>query len=124
MTLPPPVSAFLDAVGRRDTDAVLACFTEDATYAYAVPLPELSGRQAIDGMFRPLLEGAERVQWDVVSTVQDGERVWVERVDRFWYDGREVPIECTGLFELDGERIRSVRDYCDLQTYRSRKEGA
>ena len=121
MTLPAIVASFLPAVGRRDPEAVGACFTDYATYTYAVPLPALEGRTAITGMFRTLLTEAERACWDVVTSCVDGDRVWIERVDRFWFDGREVTIECTGVVELAGDRITAVRDYVDLQTWQQRK---
>lgn len=122
--LPAPVRSFLDAVRDRRVDRVADCFTEQATYAYAVPLPPLEGRTAIADMFEGLLREAERVQWDVLAAAVDGPRVWLERVDRFWFDGREVAIECAGVVELDGDRICAVRDYVDLQTWRARRGAA
>ena len=121
MSLPTPVTAFLAALERRDLDAVLDCFTPDASYAYAMPLPPLVGREAIAGMFGKLLAEADAVRWDVVASTVDGERVWTERVDRFTFDGRDVAIECAGLFELAEGRICAVRDYVDMATWRERK---
>lgn len=121
MSLPTPVTAFLAALERRDLDAVLDCFTPDASYAYAMPLPPLVGREAIAGMFGKLLAEADAVRWDVVASTVDGDRVWTERVDRFTFDGRDVAIECAGLFELAEGRICAVRDYVDMATWRERK---
>ena len=121
MSLPTPVTAFLAALEQRDLDALLDCFTPDASYTYAMPHPALVGRDAIAGMFGTLLAEAEAVRWDVVASTVDGERVWTERVDRFTFAGREVAIECMGLFELAEGRIAAVRDYVDLATWRERK---
>lgn len=121
MSLPTPVTAFLAALERRDLDAVLDCFTPDASYAYAMPLPPLVGRDAIADMFGKLLAEADAVRWDVVASTVDGERVWTERVDRFTFAGRDVAIECAGLFELAEGRICAVRDYVDMATWRERK---
>lgn len=121
MSLPTPVTAFLAALERRDLDAVLDCFTPDASYAYAMPLPPLVGRDAIAGMFGKLLGEADAVRWDVVASTVDGDRVWTERVDRFTFAGRDVAIECAGLFELAEGRICAVRDYVDMATWRERK---
>jgi limonene-1,2-epoxide hydrolase len=121
MSLPTPVTAFLAALERRDLDAVLDCFTPDASYAYAMPLPPLVGRDAIAGMFGALLAEADAVRWDVVASTVDGDRVWTERVDRFTFAGRDVAIECAGLFELAEGRICAVRDYVDMATWRERK---
>jgi limonene-1,2-epoxide hydrolase len=124
VTLPAPLTRFLSAIADRDADAVAECFTSDAVYAFAVPHPPVAGREAIRTMFAGLLDAADQARWDVVTSVTDGERVWIERVDRFWFDGREVPIECVGIVELDGDRIRAVRDYVDLQSWRTRRESA
>lgn len=125
MSLPTPVTAFLAALERRDLDAVLDCFTADASYAYAMPLPALEGREAIAGMFGPLLADAEAIRWDIVGSstenTADGARIWTERIDRFTFAGREVAIECAGVFELADGRIRAVRDYVDMATWRERK---
>lgn len=121
MNLPAAVATFLDALSARDLYAVLACFTEDATYAYAVPMPPLMGRAAIGAMFGPLLSEASAVRWDIVHFTVAGERVWTERVDRFTFGDREVAIECAGVFELGGGRVRAVRDYVDLATWRERR---
>ena len=121
MSLPTPVTAFLAALERRDLDAVLDCFTPDASYAYAMPHPPLLGREALGVMFGKLLTEAEAVRWDVVASTVDGDRVWTERVDRFTFGGREVAIECMGLFELVEGRIATVRDYVDMATWQERK---
>ena len=124
ITLPPPVTRFLSAVADRDPDAVADCFTIDAVYAFAVPHPPVTGRAAIREMFAGLLDAADQARWDVVASVADGDRVWIERVDRFWFGGREVPIECVGIVELDGDHSRAVRDYVDWQSWHSRRESA
>ncbi|WP_019873680.1 nuclear transport factor 2 family protein [Sporichthya polymorpha] len=121
-SLPPAIVGFLAALERRDLDGVLDHFTADATYAYAMPLPALEGREAIGAMFGKLLVEAEAVRWDIVGYTVDGDRVWTERVDRFTFAGREVPIEVAGIFELAGEKIRAVRDYVDMATWRERKD--
>lgn len=115
------VDQLLSAVASRDAVAVGARFTSDATYRN-MPHPPAVGPAGVAAMFAPILSRAERVRWDVVSRSEDGDRAWVERVDRFWIDGREYAIECNGVYELDLEQglIRAVRDYVDLATWRER----
>jgi limonene-1,2-epoxide hydrolase len=121
VSLPAPLVEFLAAVEARDVAALAACFTEDATYAYAVPLPPLVGRDAILAMFGPLLADTESAMFEIVGYSVDGDRVWTERIDRFTFGGREVFIECAGVFELTGGKITAVRDYVDMGTWRERK---
>jgi limonene-1,2-epoxide hydrolase len=120
-SLPAPVARFLDAVEARDLDALLDCFVDGATYAYAMPMPALVGREAIGSMFGALFADASAARFEIVGFAVDGESVWTERVDRFTFGGRDVGIECMGVFELSGDRIRAVRDYVDMATWRERK---
>ncbi|QSE92037.1 nuclear transport factor 2 family protein [Rhodococcus pseudokoreensis] len=123
MTMPAAVESFLAAVHARDAAAVAACFTPDGVYHFAVPQEPARGREAIAGTFAKILEASDRVQWDIVTSTFDGDRIWLERVDRFWFSGREVAIECVGVVELDGSGlIAAVRDYCDMATWRARRE--
>jgi limonene-1,2-epoxide hydrolase len=115
------VDRFLAAVESGNVDAVAGCFTDRARYAN-VPHPPAVGRDAIRAMFAPILGRAERVRWDVVTSAYDGDRAWLERVDRFWIDGREYAIECNGVYTVDPARglLDEVRDYVDLATWRQR----
>jgi limonene-1,2-epoxide hydrolase len=122
--LPVPVRAFLDAVNRRDAEAAAQFFTEDAAYHATVPHAPVVGRTAIAAMFARIFSEADQVCWEAVSSAGDGTVCFVERVDRFWYAGREAAIECCGVFRLSGDRISVVRDYLDLPTWRERKVAA
>ncbi len=118
------VRRFLDAVEARDCDAVADCFTTSATYAN-IPHAPAVGPAAIRAVFERILPRCDQVRWDLVSSAYDGARAWLERVDRFWIGGREYAIECNGVFTVDpGQaRLRDVRDYVDLATWRSRLGG-
>lgn len=111
----------LAAVASRDCDGVAACFTADARYAN-VPHPPAMGPTAIRAVFARILPRCERVDWEVVSAAYVGPRAWLERVDRFWIDGRVYAIECNGVFTVDRDlgTLREVRDYVDLATWRAR----
>lgn len=125
MSLPAVLEDFLAAVEKRDGAALGACFTEDATYATAVPLPALVGRDAIVTMFGGLLGQVESARFEIVGytvdTSGDTDRVWTERIDHFTFGDKPVSIECMGVFEIEGDRIKAVRDYVDMNTWRERK---
>ena len=123
-TLPACVLAFFDAVNERNVDRAGECFTPDATYHLLMPHPPVTGRQAIVDALRPSLTGADRVQWDVVAWDGRDEVFFIERVDRFFFGGKEAAIECVGVFTLRGGLIHAVRDYADLATWRKRKAAA
>lgn len=121
--LPEVIQEFLSAIEARDAVAVGVCFAEDASYHLLVPKPPVTGRAAISAVFEKLLGETTAVRWDVVTHAVVGDRVFLERVDRFWYRGKEASIDCLGVFELSDGLIAAVRDYADFDTWRQRKAG-
>jgi limonene-1,2-epoxide hydrolase len=115
------ISRFLVAVAARDPDAAGACFAPGATYAN-MPHPPVVGPVGVAGLLAPILRRSDRVRWDLVSASYTADRAWLERVDRFWIDGREYAIECNGVAEIDPTAglITAFRDYVDLATWRER----
>lgn len=124
MTAEKIVRRFLDAVETRDCDAVACCFTITARYAN-VPHPPAGGPAAIRAVFARILPRCERVEWEVVSSAYADRQAWLERVDRFWIDGREYAIECNGVYTVDlsAQLLSEVRDYVDLATWQRRLAG-
>ncbi|MFG1949064.1 nuclear transport factor 2 family protein [Nonomuraea sp. NPDC048826] len=111
---------FLAAVHARDAAAAAACFAADGTYAN-VPHPAAVGREAVAALLGPILSRSERVRWDLVTASYADDRAWLERVDRFWIDGREYQVACNGVAEVDPARelITAFRDYADLAPWRA-----
>lgn len=122
--LPDIVTEFLAAVESRDAARVARCFTEDGTYHFLVPQPPVQGRAAIEMAFGRVLGDVSRTTWDVMSSGVTGDRVYLERIDRFWYGEHEAAMECLGVFELRGTLIAAVRDYADHETWTERKRRA
>ena len=89
--LPPVIERFLDAVEDRNPAAVARCFAEDGAYWFAVPHPPTVGREAIRSVFARVLGEVDRVAWEIVTSAVDGDRVWLERLDRFWFQGGRRP---------------------------------
>lgn len=119
--LPPVVSLWLERISNRDAIGAGECFTEDAVYHYAVPLAPVHGREAIRGMFSGHAAAYARISWEVSTAAVDGDRVWMERLDRFFTtDGREIAIECAAVADLREGLIAEVREYVDVQTWEQR----
>lgn len=115
--LPKIVDEFLAGVQALDAARVARCFTEDGTYHFLVPKPPVQGRAAIEAAFSRVLGEVNRTRWDVITSGVSGDRVYLERIDRFWYGEHEAAMQCLGVFELRGEQIDSVRDYADHETW-------
>jgi limonene-1,2-epoxide hydrolase len=123
--LPDVVRDLFAAVNDRDAEAVGRCMTERGEYHFIVPLEPAVGRAEVVESFTEMLAEPSKVQWDVLRFAQNGNHVFVERIDRFWFGEHEVFIECTGVIDLDADGlITAVRDYVDLATFRERKAAA
>ena len=66
------VRSFCDAFTRRDTDEILAYFTEDAVY-HNIPMPAMTGKPAIRTVLQVNVEDAMRA--DVIFSELMGEEV-------------------------------------------------
>ncbi len=113
--------SFLNALASCDIDSIMQSFTEGSQWQN-IPHPPAVGIYGIKTMFETIVARSSKIQWDVISSSFEGDRGWIERVDRFWIDGSEYAVRCNGVFDFDlaTSSISSVRDYVDLGEWRSR----
>lgn len=122
--IPDVLDRFFTAINARDTAHLADVFTDDISYQLLVPYPPLIGKQAVVDALAASIAEADRVLWEIRSWSGSEDLAFVERIDRFWFNGKEAAIECTGVFELRDNAIAAVRDYADLGTWRTRKSAA
>ena len=117
MTPGETVTALIKANEARDIDAIVALMTDDALYEN-VPMSVLKGHDEIRSLLAPFLEGAEKVAWEVLHQVEQGDVVMNERVDRFTMpDGKTIGIRVAGVFEVRDGKVAVWRDYFDLAEF-------
>ncbi len=113
------VRDFERAFNRQDMDALLACFTEDGTYIDTF-FGRHTGRDALRAMFARMWREGRDYRWRMETMVETPERaaaewtfsyVVTEAVPRS--AGRRVRFPGMSLFELQGGRIASYREYFD-----------
>jgi limonene-1,2-epoxide hydrolase len=98
-------------------DEIMAFFTDDAVY-HNMPGPPVRGREAIQASIQRFLGGWKETDWEVLNLAAAGQVVFAERVDRtIAVNGQRVDLPVTGVFEVEGGKIRAWRDYFDLATY-------
>lgn len=116
------IDRFLDAFIASDSAAATALVTEDFQFI-TIPMGPgiMSGREALRHVLdNPSLgfpRQPEQSEHRTLRSVEQGDTVMHERVDRFLFDGvwHELPIASTFTFS-DG-KIASETDYFDLGTY-------
>ena len=107
----------------RDVEAVLGLLTDDIAYEN-VPMGVMNGHDEVRAMLGPFLGGAERVEWEVLEQVEQGDVVMNERVDRFWLPGDiTIELRVAGLFKVRDGRVALWRDYFDLAVFTEQMNG-
>lgn len=104
-----------DAWDRLDWDAAIDLFADDAVL-HSVMQEPLVGKEAIAGRLRQLASGATWIKLDVSTLgVIDG-KVFVERVDRFTFNGHDGVVPVVGVLRIADGRVTEWLEYYDRAT--------
>ena len=106
------VRRFIAEWSSLDADRLAGYFTDDGVYRN-MPIAPVAGKEAL----RRFIANWQSTDWEILNLAVDGERVYVERVDRTVVNGKPVNLPCFGVFELRGGKIAEWRDYFDMATY-------
>lgn len=118
MTATETVLALIDACNRRDIEAALQLFDENAIY-HNIPIAPAKGLAAIRETLGPFLAMATEVDWVVHHIIANDEGiVMTERTDRFHLAGGWLELPVMGVFEVRAGRIAAWRDYFDMAPLR------
>jgi limonene-1,2-epoxide hydrolase len=110
------VRDFIAAWSRLDPEELSRYFAEDGVY-HNMPTAPVRGRENVKRMIAGFIAAWTETRWEIVNLLAAGDLVIVERVDRTRAGTRAVDLPCTGVFEMQGGRIKVWRDYFDLGTY-------
>jgi limonene-1,2-epoxide hydrolase len=116
------VRRFCDAWSAGDIPALIEYFTDDAVY-HNIPVEPVSGRDAIRTTIEGFTAGVEKVEFQVLHIVADGNVVLTERVDVFTAGTKQIRLPVMGTFEVVDGRIAAWRDYFDLNQFMSQLAG-
>ena len=122
------VRRFCDEWGGGDLDAIVAYFTDDATY-HNIPVDPVTGKDAIKATIAGFTAGVDKIEFRVHNIVADGSAgeectvVLTERTDAFFAGERTIELPVMGTFEVAGGKIAAWRDYFDLNQFMSQLSG-
>lgn len=105
---------FIAACSACDMDKIMSFF-DDTTVYHNIPLSPVTGVDSIRAALQPFFESTEKIDWVVnnIAETDDGV-VLTERTDRFLLGDHWLELPVMGTFELEGDIIRTWRDYFDL----------
>jgi len=110
------VREFIAAWSRLDPAELAGYFCEDGTY-HNMPTEPATGYKQVEEMIRRFTASWTETEWEILRLVADGDVVMAERVDHTKAGEKSVDLPCTGVFEMEGGKIKVWRDYFDLGTY-------
>lgn len=117
MTPGETVTAFIEAIERKDIEAVVALASPDISYEN-MPMEPLVGHEALASTLRAFLEPAGDVEWQILSQFEVGTTVINERLDRFQIGDGWLELPIAGVFHIDSQgKIALWRDYFDMGSY-------
>ncbi len=114
------VERFDQAFNGRDVEALLTCFTANATYRDLFYGPH-AGQAALRGMFERMFHEGRDYHWSMDAIVLDEGRAAAEWT--FGYtasaavprsEGRRVRFSGMSIFELEDGRIHAYREYANM----------
>jgi limonene-1,2-epoxide hydrolase len=107
---------FIAAWSRLDPEELSGYFAEDGVY-HNMPTGPVKGRENVRQMIAGFIGAWTETQWDILHLASAGDVVIAERLDRTKAGEKAVDLPCTGVFELEGGKIKVWRDYFDLGSY-------
>lgn len=121
MTAAELVTAFIEAIERRDIPAAVAMVTDDVSYEN-MPFDPIVGPDAMAQTLEGFLRPASEVDWQILRQVEQGGLVINERLDRFKIGAGWLELPIAGVFEIVDGKISLWRDYFDMNTYLTRMD--
>ncbi len=107
---------FIGAWSRLDVEELVGYFTDDGIY-HNMPMAPVKGRENVRNLLRGFLSAWTKTDWEILNLMSSGDVVIAERVDRTEAGEKKVDLPCTGVFVMEGGKIKEWRDYFDFQTY-------
>jgi limonene-1,2-epoxide hydrolase len=116
------VRKFCEAFSRKDPDELLEFLDDDAVY-HNMPMAPVRGKAAIRMVLDMFLKPAQSVEFVMLNLAASGNTVLTERLDKFRIGDRAVDLPVAGVFEVEGGKITSWRDYFDMATWTKQTSG-
>ena len=106
------VQTMIDAWDQRDWKKVTNLFTEDGVL-HSMMIEPIVGRKAIGKRIELLGAGIGSITLHIHNMAATGNTVFIERTDEFTFNGHAGKVPVVGVLEVEGDQIKSWREYYD-----------
>jgi len=111
-------SAFIDAWGARDVDAIMDFFTDDAVYINIPMDPPNRGKAEIRAFIEGFMGMVSELEFIVHHQVESADGIVMnERTDRLKMGDNWIELPVMGIFEFRDGKICAWRDYFDMAQF-------
>ena len=105
------VTAFLNAFKPKDMTTALTYMAPESVYRMTERTPAAKGYEAITARLRDLVDGAEKIRFDIYASYAAGPIVINHRLDTFTSTTHPLLFEGVGVFFLKDGKIVEWTDY-------------
>ena len=109
------VAAVTSAMAIKDYDTACRMFAPDCEYTN-IPMGTVTGPEGVRALLEPFFAPTIENEFHFLRSATEGNRVFVERLDRHLLESGWVELPVTGVFEVKDGLISVWRDYFDLAT--------
>lgn len=112
------ITDFCATWAKKDLEALMEFFTDDAIY-HNIPMdPPAVGTDEIRAIIDSFTSAPETVEFVVHNQAENAEGVVMnERTDNFLIGESTISLRVMGTFELENGKIKHWRDYFDINQY-------
>jgi limonene-1,2-epoxide hydrolase len=110
------VRAFMKDMERLDYDLAMQHVAPECEYTNPPPIGTVHGPEGVRAVLEPFFGPTLENQFLILREAEDGQRVFLERLDRHRLKDGWVELPVTGVYEVVGDKIVYWRDYFDAQT--------
>lgn len=111
------VTAFCDAVTKKDVERALGLLSDDVFY-HNIPFEPVKGKAAVQQTLAGFLQLLGAIEIETHHQATNGNVVLNERTDYFYPAGKgRVGLPVAGVFEVKDGKITSWRDYFDVKQF-------
>lgn len=111
------VTAFCEAVTKKDVDRAMSLLADDVFY-HNIPLEPVKGKAAVGQAVAGFLQLLGAIEIETLHQAANGNVVLNERMDYFYPPGKgRVGLPVAGIFEVRDGKIVSWRDYFDVKQF-------
>jgi limonene-1,2-epoxide hydrolase len=118
------VRAYVEAVATKDMANAIGFLHPEVVFDNVPQKGDARlthGPEAVGKRLQALLNACEKTEWEIVRQIEEGDTVFNERVDRFWFRSGMFPKSnllewpvCT-RWEIEDGKIKLWRDYYELE---------